>query len=352
MSSEKVHIVPYTISKLRQSLKENDMPHELMPKIRQISYIHNPCVSDDTVVLVVAKSPDGALIGYMGVFPEQLQKPNTYISWGITLYIDSQYRGKGYGDILNAEIMKYAKGLYLVINHVPATARILEKKGYEELFYDKYQLYVSRWNEHKGRYLSLKSVANQIDKCVFKRHSTKIHLLNDIEFEYVKSIDDETYRFITEHSADDMFVRSRDILNWILQYPFTIETPLVNKTNRKYYFSCSYKTNALYAVKIYFKQELVGFLILRNRDGNLTLLYRYFKDAYREYVYATVTEHINALKPQTFTTTDSVLTDFLKQQLKPVRVLNSKFRLSFPKQFLEIDVENGYIQGGDGDMFI
>jgi len=352
MSGEKVHIIPYTISKLKQSLLEGDMPHELMPKIRQISFVHNPCITEDTVVLVAAKAQDGSIIGYMGILPELLQKPDIYISWGITLFINSQYRGRGYGDILNAEIMKYAKGLYMIINHVPATARIMAKQGYDELFYDKYQLYVSRWNEHKGRYLSLKSIANQIDRCIFKRHSDKIRLLNDVELEYVKSIDDETYRFITEHSAGDMFVRSQDMLNWILQHPFTIETPLQNKTNRKYYFSYSYETNALYAVKIYLKQELVGFLILKNRDGNLTLLQRYFKETYREYVYATIAEHINVLKPQIFTTTDSVLADFLRQQLKPVRVLNSKFRLSFPKQFLEIDVENGYIQGGDGDMFI
>ena len=352
MHEGKTHIIPYTISNLRQLSRENKISHELMPKIRQNSYIHCPCINDNMVVLVAIKTETDSIVGYMGILPELLQKPNIRVSWGITLFVDSKYRGKGYAGILNSEIQSRAEGTYLVINHVPTTAHILKKQGNEELFYEKCQLYVSFRNEYRGKFLSLKSVINDIHKQLFRRYPKQHHSLDKIELEYVKCLDEETYCFILKHSTGDMFVRSQDMLNWILQYPFTVEAPLTDKTNKSYSFAYSYKTNTLYAVKVYFQKELIGFLMFKNRDGDLVLLYRYFKDIYREYIYVIIAEHINVLRPQIFTTTDMVLVDFLKQQLKPIRVLHSKFRLSFPKQHSGIDVENGYIQGGDGDMFI
>lgn len=341
----------YTICELREWLidnKQNGLSEYAIAPTRALSLINNPCAKNDDPAVVVAFDGDRP-IGYSAVFADEYVEGNTKgrLYWGSTEWIEPEYRGKG----IAGKMMRTLKDAvdierYIGLDSSVASIKLDQKQGANILYYDRirYQLQTNR--SLKGRILS-RYISCHNQKCM--------RLLNQYDYQnqYVSFINEQTYLFIEAHVGQDLFLRQREMLNWILRYPFLIGThDDLNARKDVCEFGSTVSEYKIEAVKVYVHDELIGFYIVSQINKDRILRYLYYNDAYKNEVFASVT--CNLLKPgiEIVRFISLELQGFM--HLHGIKHLNRKsyidrVALTLPPN-MSVDASL-HIQGGDGDMF-
>ena len=182
----------------------------------------------------------------------------------------------------------------------------------------------------------------------FKRLSA-----NTFKNEYVSFIDAETYRFIESHSQHDLFLRQREMLNWILRYPFFMGThDDANAQKDTCEFGSTVPEYKMEAVKVYVQNQMAGFYIVSQTNNNRTLRYLYYDDAHQNEVFSSIS--LNLLKQgiEKIQFMSLELQEFMHQN--GIKHMNRKSYIDHVALTLPPNMsvnKNLQIQGGDGDMF-
>lgn len=341
----------YTVRELRDWLidnVQNGLTEYCIAPTRAYAFVNNPCANDNDPALVVAFK-ENQPVGYSAVFTDVYKTGNlkgTYY-WGSTEWVDTDFRGKGIAGKM-MRTLKDAVGIdnYIGLDSSIASIRLDQKQGASILYYDRYNYFL------KGS-KSLTSLLKQI--MVQRANKKALQQLERNEFknEYVNFIDAQTYQFIAEHAEEDLLLRGRDMLNWMLCYPFLIGTHNDPKAKTDI---CEFgSTMAEYdveAVKVYVQDKLVGFYIISQTNNERTLRYLYYDEQCREEVFASVTLNLFRGDVAKLHFMEETLHQFM--QAHGIKHLNrksylDKISLTLPPS-MTVDSKL-HIQGGDGDMF-
>ena len=332
----------------------NGLSEKIIAKVRALSLIHHPDVTDNTVILSVV-FVNNKVAGYTGMFPEKMDKPklDKIHYWGTTLYVDPEFIGRGLGYCLMMHLKEACDYMCLGLDSAPESTYIDSKQGSIIEYYDRY-LFRFRRNIHIRNYRTL---LNQILE--IKRKTVKYIRLGIIQrriknekysLEYINFIDDELYGFIKFHSSNDLFLRTQETLNWLLRYPFIVSTPLSHRTHIEYAFTSTRRSCQNFAVKVLYEGKLIGFYIIQRREPDLSVLYLYFDEDYQDKVFYSIVEHLIKFKTKDLRTFNRYLKKFLNNNRFYLWKTIEKVSFTFPSSF-PIDL-NLQIQGADGDMLI
>lgn len=342
-------LVLYTVADLRNWLLNNrakaGLTERIISLVRAWALINNPYVHDDDPV-VSALFVDGEVAAYTAAFPEMIDGERHW--WFSSLWCDSKYRGQGYGLIVIGSMAEH-HGIEFCMDRWGAsdTVGIFTYLGHKTVYSPRYIL-GSRINRNtaKGKTVYIiRSVQKWLYKTL-KRTGVK----EDYTLVYLPSIDDETYAFMQSHRKNDLFFHSQEMLNWELQYSFTISAPLLGVVAKSESFFTSEITDTqMYAVQVRDNGSIVGFYMIKRNDDCMHLLYLYYDEKAKSRVFASIRDHIIKLQGVQFNTDNGELADYIRQEIgfPKSRVVDISF--SYPESFqMPSDFS---MQFGDGDNF-
>lgn len=350
-------IVVYTVKDLGEWLiegKDNGLSDEAISKVRAWAFVNNPNADPHSPAVAVLLDDD-KIKGYAAVFPERFAGFLEKIYWGSTFFVDVSMRGRGCGIELLSTLQQELDGVYATTQTPGSSSAIFKKLGAAETWFTEYWIKLQRWNPGRGKHGLMKQFGNQI-------HASAIQCSRRIEkwcdsfrfhIEYCSFIDDEAYSFMKDNKRSDVFLRSKDMLNWMLAYPFLANVMLPHRIqSTKNYFSCYKRDFEQFAVKVFDESDrLVGFYIFKYETGEINLLYLYYLPESKDMVMASFYEHLLAKGCVRFRTTSGELVSFIKRHALPVLgITESRLNLCAPASF--IVPQEATIQGGDGDMFV
>ena len=260
---------------------------EVIAKQRAYAIINNPYVTDD-LKIISALFVNDQVAAYTYLFPDKVRvldengnPTQKLIYWNTALYCDPIYEGRGYAFCVIGQFCELYGDDYFDLDAAPASIENLKYAGLHVEFLNQYQLARKSINN-----AGLKSKLARIkEKCILPIGSRKRNLLNQINsskysLEYVDFIDDETYDLICKHATNDLFLRSQEMLNWILTYPFMQSCPVLSRVDKDNVFSSNRKLFAFYGVRVIVDNKLVGFYIYSDSEEVWYLNYLYYDTNY------------------------------------------------------------------------
>ena len=347
----------YTIQDLANWLvegKENGLSEAVIAKPRAWAFVNNPYASPSTPALAVLFEDD-IMKGYTAVFPDRLKGivPTNY--WGTTFFVDESIRGKGYGAQILSALQDELDGIYSSTRTIPSSTAIIKKLGAEETWFPEYWIKLQKNNPLKGKYALFKQALNHLYAVLFQKRKKLFHWCDSFHYqvEYCSFIDDETYSFIQIHQGQDLFLRSKEMLNWMLRFPFLQNAVLDQRMRADLnFFSCNKSDFRQYAVRVLDETgKQVGFYMYKYSDGELNLLYLYYTNDSKEMVMTSFYYHLLKMGTVRLRTTHRELVSFIKKNSLPIiSMIETRLNLCAPKSL--IVPEGATIQGGDGDMFV
>lgn len=341
----------YKINQLSNCLlhnRINDGKDDMITYQRAWSLINNPDANDDDIVLSIVLD-SGRVIGYTAIFAEEFKKPfaDQRFYWGTTQWLEPNYRGKG----ISAKMMLLMKEAihhrYLGLDSSIASCKLDQKQGYKIVYYPRYFF---QWKTPKNTLLSwIKEKYVQY----MNRKSMKLLLRYDYTNRYIPTIDNKTYDFIRSHSQGDLFLRSQEMLNWVLHYPFlcAIDND-AHAEKEKCEFGSYVNEFEMKAIQVYVENQLRGVYIYSIVDGIFKVLYLYYDEQYSEQVFASLVVKALQRNVMQFRTFNRALYDFMGRI--GIKNMNSRYTIDQISLTLPPNVEVDQslaIQGGDGDMF-
>ena len=350
---ENIELKLFTVADLKAYFVHNQpvdlLSERVITPTRAFATIHNPYVTDDMQV-ISAIFVDGEVAAYTYVFPDKLTRPDRTIYWSTVLYVYPQYEGRGYGYLVIGQMIEIYGEDYFDLDAVPASVEILKYAGLIVDSVDRYELDNKHLSDTpKGRLLKLSRDFRNIFNIRRRTFITSL-LHKSYRLEYANYINDQTYQFIESHSENDVFLRSREMLNWILTYSMRQTSPLTNRVNDPCFFTSAQQWYNPFLVRVFVNEQLVGVYLAHESDMVFSLDYVYYKEAYKDEVFASIGEHVLHFHTHRFMTSNKELAEYLYRN-GLFRLLNPISRtFSHPASF----AANGktHIQVGDGDNFI
>lgn len=341
----------FTISQLSEWLLENvgnGITDSMIAHQRAWALLNNPCAKNDDMVISAVQAND-RVIGYTAIFAEELKKPfaGHRFYWGSSQWVEPEYRGKG----ISAKMMLIMKEAihhrYLGLDSSIASCKLDQKQGYKIIYYPRYFF---QWKTTKSTLFSL--VKERYVQCM-NRKSMKLLLQYDYTNHYIPTIDDKTYDFIRSNSQEDLFLRTQEMLNWVLQYPFLCAINIdAHAEKEKCEFGSYVDEFEMNAIQVYVENQLRGVYIYSIVDGIFKVLYLYYDKQYSEQVFASLSVKAMQRSVIQFRTFNRALYDFMDRI--GIKNMNSRYTIDQISLTLPPDVEVDQslaIQGGDGDMF-
>jgi hypothetical protein len=330
------------------------LSEKVIARQRAYAIINNPYVTYD-LKIISALFVNDHVAAYTYLFPDKVRvldedgnPMQKLIYWNTALYCDPKYEGRGYAFCVIGQFCELYGDDYFDLDAAPASIENLKYAGLHVEFLNQYQL--SRKSIGNA---GLKSILARIkEKCELYLFSNKRSLIKQISttkysLEYVDFIDDETYDFICKHATNDLFLRSHEMLNWILKYPLMRSCPLLSRVDRDNVFSSNRKIFAFYGVRILVDNQLVGFYIYSDSKEIWYLNYLYYDTNYEKEVYYSIAEHVIHSDRVKIHTSDEKLWKFLSSYNLYSKSYIQKKSFSYPANF--IYNQHYQIQAGDGD---
>lgn len=288
-----ISITRIKVSDLIPLVSNPDYPNwEVIPisKNRAISYFNNPRCNPNDVVLYLAYI-DGKLVGYRTVMPDTLFKDGKaiYVGWLSGNWVNPKLRRKGIASELFRAASDDWSGRFLYTNYA------LESKA----VYDKTERFVkvqtligtrSYIRPCLAKVLPVKGKIFRVTKFVWKFLDIVLSIVNPlplilksfrlkgVDLEYVNKPDNELISLFIKITEKSPTRRTAKELDWILQYPWLVSSPMADRIGQKYFFSSSPKRFEQYFIKVYRKNDLIGFLMINDTDGYISTPYIYSKN--------------------------------------------------------------------------
>ena len=333
----------YTVVDLREWLENNRTAEGLSERViaptRAWAIVHNPYVNDEDAI-VAAIFEDGELAAYTASFPDMLDGKRVW--WASTLYCYPKFTGKGYGLIVVGSLME-AHEPELTYDRWAAkeTVEIFNHFGYQTTYTKRYHLGDKNIDTStiKGKFADC---VQELNKCL---HPWPKASKAKYTIQYSARIDDDAYAFMKAHSNNDLWLRERDMLNWIVKYPFF----KAGKQGNVCIFGDEAKLYDYKIAKVYVEEQLQGVYVLRRHDEDLSVVYLYYTYEKRDVVLDTIIDCIIANRPKSFVTENEYLYECVRDNMYFPKNKEEQVSLSLPDN--QQDLTNYIVQLGDGDSF-
>jgi len=258
-------------------------------KHRAISHLFNPRAKETDILLLLAYEGH-KMVGYLGVLPDDIKTDEgetVHIGWMSCLWIDPDHRGKKIAQKLIETCFQSWDNKILLTEYTEAAGALYQKMGLFSFFHRSEGI---RWY--------IKSDLQTIlppKKPIFKTFAPLLMLIDGFlniiirgrylvtgkklvgyQIKLVSAIENELKEFIKKQINKERFARTPYELNWILTYPWIIQSDLPAKESKKYHFTSFEKVFECKGAEIRTdKNELVAFIIFTNRNGHLRIPYIY-----------------------------------------------------------------------------
>lgn len=344
----------YSVKDVREWLEEdanNGLSENIISRTRANALAHCPCVKDEDVLVVSAKDGE-KVVGFTAIFPEKLERPDMWIAIGTTLWVNPDYADEFVGYNLVQRLWGSYPEYAVIGSEVSPAAAVIDKLlGAAILKYERKAFVLRRSIEVH----SLRNIASLLlepfRKCRQSRALKQVlaSIPSNIRVRACETINVEIYAFIQAHSTHDTFLRSREILNWILRYPFSVENPLMSRATNSMQFSDQIAKFRNYFLKIYADDMLVGVVLLAERNSAMHIKMLYTDDAHQETVYALIVEAMHNSGAEQLFSLYPQLNTYIESRQVALKVYNREILFTYPKSLKSL---NPYVlQGVDGDMF-
>lgn len=322
---------------------------EVISRCRAAAIAHNPYVHRDDPC-VAAIYINGKPVTFTATFADNIN--GTVYRWFSTLWCNPEHRGKGYPLIAVGTLIEhYGAEKCLDMWGAPETVEIFRYFGHNDTTVPEYQFAPKsiRRDSLKGQaaYL-LNNLKRNFGGGRAKQHRT----FNEPTYrlQYTNTVDEETYCFIQNHAGGDLIPRTREMLNWILAYPFMQRTPLLaSKEGGNPFHDCDSRY-WMSGVKLFVDDRLAAFYILVDSDRGLSVKYLYYDKEYADCVFDSVARHVQTLRNPRFTTRHPQLADYIDSMHLFDKKTIVPISFSYPPAFAF--PATAMSQGGDGDGFV
>ena len=347
--NEKIDLKLYSVADLKDYFFHNKPVELLSDKIisrtRAWSIINNPFSTDDLYV-VSALFVNDEIAAYTHLFPDEQDGQRIY--WNTTLYCAPKYEGRGYAAIVIGQFCELYGDHYFDLNAAAASVANLKFCGLNVEFVPQYIL--------SGKAISgkgLKAIcAKLLEKITYICTNQKKRLLQEIAnatftLKYTTYLDDKVYEFVREHSTNNVFLRPKEIFNWILTYSLMQESPLIKRVVKDSEFTSTRAAFRMYGVEVHDNEQLVGFYILNVSEKSVDVSYIYYDSEQEKKVFLSIAEHILKFNKPRVITTDERLLQFLQTYKIYTRISQYNKSFSYPQGFMYDSSK--MMQSGDGD---
>jgi len=347
--NEIIDLKLYSVADLKDYFLHNKpvelLSDEIISRTRAWAIINNPYSTDDLYV-VSALFVNDEIAAYTHLFPDE--QNGQRIFWNTTLYCAPKYEGRGYAAIVIGQFCELYGEHYFDLNAAAASVVNLKFCGLNVEYVPQYVLSgkAIRSNNLKAK------VALLAERISFACTNRKRDLIKDIHaanytIRYIKFVDDQLYEFIRAHSADNIFLRTREMFNWILQYPLMLDCPIIVRVVRESQFTSNIPSTCLRGVEVYKESSLVGFYILNTSDQCLDISYIYYDPLCERDVYLSIAEHVLHFNTPQVLMSHEPLWHFLKSYKIYTKAYQREKSFSYPQGF--VYDKNKTMQSGDGD---
>ncbi|WP_052592302.1 GNAT family N-acetyltransferase [Aureispira sp. CCB-QB1] len=302
-------------------------------KHRALSHIRNPRVKPNDLVLVLIYEK-GEMVAYLGVFADDLHFSTgiEHVGWLSCMWVNPIMRGKGIAKkliqtvfeawdykILVTEFTPAAHGLYNRTEQFLDLAKPQGVRGYLRLNL-AYLLPKKehKWNKWKPFLSCMDGVFNLFNALRLKWYQNTTLTSQGISFEYLSEIDDEAWAFIQKNKANELMNRSRTDLTWLVKNPWLLSSNLKDHNAKRYHFSATDSSFTFLNIKVYDRAfNMLGFLIVSIRGGNMKIPYAYLLNGAEEQVLSVVYEHMLAAKLDMLTVFHPALVKAIQEKQSP-----------------------------------
>ena len=338
----------FTIKNLREWLMYNHAVEGLSEQIiapsRAWAIIHNPYVKyDDPVLAAIFENHEVA--AYTAAFPEMLDEKRIW--WFSTLWCNPKFQGNGYSMIVIGSLSEiYGEGCAWDRSGVPETVEVFTHQGNLRIYTPRYIFGDKDIDAHSIRG-KMALIRQNVLKYIYRK---RYHFMCEkYELKYITHIDDTTYDFIRKNRNKDLFLHTKEMLNWELQYPFMISSPIMERVSVDMAFHSYRWRYQYYAVQVWRMNKLIGFYLLRLMNEALSVVYCYADSDFQNEVYASIVDHICRFSIREFYTELKILADYVDchYYFPKRREINISFS---PASNIKLPAEY-QLQLGDGDCF-
>ena len=354
---DNVQLRTFTIADLREWLLHGRSAEGLSSAViaptRAYAILNNPFVTDEMPV-VCCLYVNGDVAAFTAAFPDILQKPEARLAWWFsTLWCNPCYEGRGYGLVVVGTLAEsIGEGNCFDAEGAHETVEIFKMLGLKTVYFPRYI--------HSGKQINLNSFKGRIARMLeqfqhysyyFSEKRERLKLANtEYTIKFQRFVDDESYDFIRNHSQSDILLRSKKTLDWILKYPFMLETQDVRKVVKENAFPSFRGVYRPSFVKLFSESVLVGVVYWVLNEKTFSVKYLYYDRHFSEIVYSAIMEHCVMYGASTFETGDKGLSDFVQSLGLFTKNRIHNISLSFPQEALT--ATEGTLQAGEGDMFV
>ena len=257
---------------------------------RAISHLHNTRTGSEDVLMIIAYENEN-MVGYLGVLADRIyniQGEEYKCGWLSCMWVNPILRGKGIAKQLLATAFKTWSDHILVTEFTPEAKGLYDRsQNFNDLrtneglrCYLRFNLHevLPKKNEKYKRYATLLRLADTIANLpnAIRLGFYKTPKSPSLQFTEVKEIDAELNDYILSKSQNSFERRDADDLNWIISYPWLIESGPTEESRRYHFSSVAHRFENI-CVTIRDNGKLKGFLHLTIRDGHLKVPYAYFE---------------------------------------------------------------------------
>lgn len=344
----------YTAKDVRAWLDKdvnNGLSENIISRTRANALAHCPCVKDDDILVVSAKD-DEKVVGFTAIFPEKLERPDMWIATGTTLWVNPYYADEFVGYNLVKQLWEaYPNHAVIGSDVVPAAAVIDKLLGATILKYERKAFVFRRSIEVHSLRNFASLLIEPFRKCRQRKAIKQVlaSIPNNVRVRACNVIDAETYDFIRKHSTNDTFLRNREMLNWILQFPFAVENPLMAREEKGMEFSDQTTKYRDYLLQVYVNNALVGVVLLAERENDMHVKILCTDDVHQEIVCTLIVEAMLNSGAEQLYSLYSQLNAYLESHQVALRANKAELIFTYPK--LLNSLTPFVLQGMDGDMF-
>ena len=166
------------------------------------------------------------------------------------------------------------------------------------------------------------------------------------EQQYTTHIDDETYSFIVAHADRDAFLRSQNMLNWIINYPFVRVTADAKTAPKRTEFNDVATEYTISCVRVLVDSKLVGVYVLRVNATQMAVKYLYYDTQYQNAVFAAIASTILEYNKPAFETREKDLANFLEPYYLFPKLEQKPISFSYPEN-TKIDLSKRFQSESD-----
>ncbi len=311
-----------------KSIVQSDYEHLPISLKRVNSYFHNPNKVENLPVLYLGYL-DGKLISYRSVLQDKFKKTNGELvnfAWLSGVWVHEDFRRKGLASKLLNEVYSDYNGKILSTNLGANSQKLMEGNDKFVLLKDLtgkrfyYRFSLAKILPAKSNFFrrteALLKLTDGMGNFILNLKPQKKAIQNHFEN---AELNDELKGFISQHNSDSLLKRNTEELNWILKYPWVVQSEKDEPWDKKYHFTSTSKQFYKKLKLIRENQQIKGFLMYSARNGTLKVHYLFADslmeiEAFSAYLLGEVSKE----KMDCLLTTDSRLIEKLSKKGKHI----------------------------------